>query len=71
MDATIQRTAEKMEFLSSDKEVLRQYRLRNMGLSDITTAVNTGIEKKLQEIAEKMRDIGLTPEQINRVINDS
>ncbi|GHT50380.1 hypothetical protein FACS1894102_5850 [Spirochaetia bacterium] len=60
MDATIQKIAEKMEFLSGDKEVLRQYHLRNMGLSDITTAVNTGIEKTKFEIAQNALRAGAT-----------
>ncbi|GMO28866.1 MAG: hypothetical protein Ta2B_09790 [Termitinemataceae bacterium] len=43
-----------MDFLSSDKEVLRQYHLRNMALSDITTAVNTGIEKFAEQFIQKL-----------------
>jgi predicted transposase/invertase (TIGR01784 family) len=60
MDATIQHTAEKMEFLSSDKEVLRLYQLRNMGLSDITSAVNTGIKQNTLEIAKNALRAGAT-----------
>jgi predicted transposase/invertase (TIGR01784 family) len=45
MDATIQRTAERMQFLSNDKETLRMYHLREMGMSDWTTSINTALEK--------------------------
>jgi predicted transposase/invertase (TIGR01784 family) len=45
MDATIQKTAERMQFLARDKETLRRYHLREMGMSDWTTSINTALEK--------------------------
>ncbi|GHU08149.1 hypothetical protein FACS1894151_03580 [Spirochaetia bacterium] len=44
MDAAIQKTAEKLEFVSKDKESLRLYHLREMAMSDWTTAINTANE---------------------------
>jgi predicted transposase/invertase (TIGR01784 family) len=54
MDAAIRKTAEKLEFVSQDKEALRMYHMREMGLSDFTTAVNTAIEKA--ELRIKLED---------------
>jgi predicted transposase/invertase (TIGR01784 family) len=45
MDAAIRKTAEKLDFVSRDKEALRLYHLREMGMSDLTTAINTAVEK--------------------------
>ncbi|GHU08153.1 hypothetical protein FACS1894151_03600 [Spirochaetia bacterium] len=49
MDAAIQKTAEKLEFVSKDKESLRLYHLREMAMSDWTTAINTANEKGIEK----------------------
>ncbi|MHC6204369.1 Rpn family recombination-promoting nuclease/putative transposase [Breznakiellaceae bacterium SP9] len=45
MDATIRKTNKKLQFLSRDKETLQLYHLREMGMSDYTTAINTAIAR--------------------------
>jgi predicted transposase/invertase (TIGR01784 family) len=54
MDAAIRKTSEKLEFVSKDKEALRMYHMREMGLSDLTTAINTAVEKA--ELRIKLED---------------
>jgi predicted transposase/invertase (TIGR01784 family) len=73
MDTTIQKTNEKMQFLSNDKETLRLYHLREMGMSDYTTAINTAMEKgeakgETKGIAKAIRnllDFGMDPRQVS------
>ncbi|GHV82891.1 hypothetical protein AGMMS50212_02310 [Spirochaetia bacterium] len=79
MDATIQKTADKMQFLASDKETLRMYHLREMGLSDWTTSINTALEKgeakgrlegKLEgrlEVARQALRAGLTVDMVKTI----
>ncbi|GHV31766.1 hypothetical protein AGMMS4952_21010 [Spirochaetia bacterium] len=81
MDATIQKTNEKMHrtfgsLLSNDKETLRMYHLREMGMSDYTTAINTamekgeakGIEKGKQEDIRNLLDFGMPPQQVSAAL---
>jgi len=49
---------ERLDFVTQDKEFFRNYHLREMALSDITTITNTAIEKKQIEIAKKSRPSG-------------
>jgi predicted transposase/invertase (TIGR01784 family) len=59
MDTTIQKTHEKINFLSNDKEALRAYHMREMAMSDFTSGINfarrQGLEKGRQEGLEKGR----------------
>ena len=68
MDTAINKAEERLNFVSQDKEFLRNYHLREMAMSDLTTAVNTGFErgenKKAIEIAKNLLRINLTIEQI-------
>lgn len=79
MDVAIQKTAEKLDFVSKDKESLRLYHLREMAMSDWTTAINTANEKGIEtgkvlaykemgipihQIAEKT---GLTVQEIENI----
>ena len=48
MDAAISKANERLNFVSQDKEFLRNYHMREMAMSDLTTAVNTGIERGIQ-----------------------
>jgi len=64
MDTAIGKANERLNFVSQDKEFLRAYHLREMAMSDITTAVNTGIMKNRIEIAKNLLQMKLTVEQI-------
>jgi predicted transposase/invertase (TIGR01784 family) len=80
MDTAIQKAEEKMACVSSDKEALRAYQMREMALSDWTSGLNNarregiqeGIEKGIKkgrregirEIAAKMKKRGISPEHI-------
>ena len=68
MDSAINRTNERLDFVTQDKEFLRNYHLREMALSDITTITNTAIEKKQIEIAKNMLREGLSVEIIQKVV---
>jgi hypothetical protein len=67
MDATIRKTAEKLEFVSKDKEALRLYHLREMGISDFTTAVNTALEKQQMGFARNLLQAGSPLDFIQRM----
>ena len=67
MDTAIQKTAEKLEFVSKDKEALRMYHMREMGLSDLTTAVNTAIEKEKLKTAKKALQKGSSLDFIQEI----
>ena len=62
MVVAISKTNERLNFVSQDKEFLRNYHLREMAMSDLTTAVNTAFEKgEIKGIAkgrEKGREEG-------------
>ena len=65
MDTAINKTQERLDFVTQDKDVLREYHLREMALSDWTTGVNTAIEKKQIEIARNLLKKGLTIDLIH------
>jgi predicted transposase/invertase (TIGR01784 family) len=79
MDAAISKANERLNFVTQDKEFLRNYHRRLMEMSDWTTGINTamekGIEKERLDIAQKalakgfsidvIQDLtGLSPEEI-------
>ena len=64
MDSAISKANERLNFVSQDKEFLRNYHMREMAMSDWTTGVNTGIEKKLIEVAKNLLHKGMTVEFI-------
>ena len=49
MDTAIRRANEKMTFLSSDKEALRMYQMREMALSDYTSGMNHARQEGMKE----------------------
>jgi predicted transposase/invertase (TIGR01784 family) len=49
MDAAIQKAEEKMAYVTSDKEALRAYQMREMALSDWTSGINHAKEDGIQE----------------------
>ena len=53
MDSAISKTYERLNFVSQDKEFLREYHMRETALSDWTTGVNTALEKGREEGREK------------------
>ena len=75
MDSAINAANERINFVSKDKEFLRNYHLREMAMSDWTTGINTATEKGLQkgraeeklEIARKMREMGDSIEKIQAI----
>jgi predicted transposase/invertase (TIGR01784 family) len=70
MDSAINKTYERMNFVSQDKEVLRAYHMREMALSDWTTGINTAEEKGRMEekfeIAKNLLHEGLSIEIIRK-----
>jgi predicted transposase/invertase (TIGR01784 family) len=67
MDSAINKTQERLDFVTQDKEFLREYHLREMALSDWTTGIDTAVEKKQIEIAKKSLDEGLPIEIIHKI----
>ena len=67
MDKAIGRAAERVAYVSSDKEALRVYEMRQMALSDLTSGLNharregvkEGIEKGIAEGIKKGKREGL------------
>jgi predicted transposase/invertase (TIGR01784 family) len=49
MDTAIQKAYEKINFLSSDKEALRAYHMREMAMSDYTSGINFARREGRQE----------------------
>jgi predicted transposase/invertase (TIGR01784 family) len=66
MDAAISKANERLNFVSQDKEFLRNYHLREMAMSDLTTAINTGIMKDRIEIAKNLLHEGMPLDFIQR-----
>jgi predicted transposase/invertase (TIGR01784 family) len=82
MDNAISKTQERLDFVTQDKEVLREYHLREMALMDWNSGINAatengieiGIEKgivqgamqKQIEMAKKMLIDGLPVEVIHK-----
>ena len=68
MDSAINKTNERLNFVSQNKEVLREYHMREMALSDWTTGINTAIEQGIMqgklEIAKNLKSMGLSVDQI-------
>jgi predicted transposase/invertase (TIGR01784 family) len=64
MDSAINKTYDRLNFVSQDKEVLRAYHMREMAQMDWNTAVSTAEEKKAIEIAKNLKKIGLPVAQI-------
>jgi len=67
MDSAIRKTHERLNFVSQDKEFLRNYHLREMAMSDWTIGVNTAIEKNRIEIAKNSLHEGLSVETIQKI----
>jgi len=68
MDTAINKVNERLNFVSQDKEFLRTYHLREMAMSDLTTVVNTAIEKNKFEIAKNLLYEGMSLEFIQKTI---
>ena len=74
MDSAISKANERLNFVTQDKEFLRNYHLREMAMSDWTTGINTATEKGIEkgamqskiEIARNMLAEGLSVELIHK-----
>jgi len=55
MDAAIQKTNDRLKFLSQDKEFLHRANLRDIALSDYTSAVNDAKDEGREEAREEFR----------------
>jgi len=74
MDSAISKANERLNFVTQDKEFLRNYHLREMAMSDWTTGVNTAMEKGIEkgamqkqiEIAGNLLGEGLPMELIQK-----
>jgi len=67
MDSAIGKAQERLDFVTQDRDVLREYHLREMALMDWTTGVNTAVEKKQIEIAKNSLNKGLPIELIHEI----
>jgi len=74
MDSAINKAYERLNFVTQDKEFLRNYHLRQMAMSDWTTGINTATEKGIAEgamrskieIAKNLLSEGLSMELIHK-----
>jgi predicted transposase/invertase (TIGR01784 family) len=71
MDSAIQEADERMVYVTGDDEAIRAYEMRQMALSDLTSMKNYGrregrAEEK-NEVAQKMKALGFSTEQIQAV----
>ena len=74
MDSAINKAYERLNFVTQDKEFLRNYHLRQMAMSDWTTGINTATEKGIAEgamrskieIAKNLLSEGLSMELIQK-----
>jgi predicted transposase/invertase (TIGR01784 family) len=66
MDSAISKANERLNFVTQDKEFLRNYHLREMAMSDWTAGINTAVEKKQIEIAKSMLNDKLPVETIHK-----
>jgi len=64
MDSAINKTNERLNFVSQDKDFLRNYEMRATALSDWTTGINTAKEQEKLEIAKNLKRMGLSVDQI-------
>ena len=65
MDSAINKAYERLNFVTQDKEFLRNYHLREMAMSDRTTELNTAIHKSKIEIAGNLLKKGLAIDLIH------
>lgn len=69
MDSAIKKANDRLSFLSIDKEFLHQVHLREIALSDYTTAINDAKDEGKIEtqivIAKNLIKIGLSDSQIS------
>ncbi|GHT99568.1 transposase [Spirochaetia bacterium] len=64
MDVAIQKAEELTRRVSSNREALHQYTLRQMALSDWTSGVNQAKRDNAKEIAKRLKEMGISPAQI-------
>jgi predicted transposase/invertase (TIGR01784 family) len=68
MDPGIEKAEERVTHVSGDKEALRAYEMRQLGLSDFNTALasarNEGLKTGAEKIAHNMKTHGVPVAQI-------
>jgi len=67
MDSAINKANERLNIVTQDKELLRFYHMREMGMSDRTTEIDTAVERKQIEIARNSLNKGLPIELIHEI----
>ncbi|MDR3334087.1 MAG: Rpn family recombination-promoting nuclease/putative transposase [Treponema sp.] len=67
MDAAIQKANERLNFVTQDKDFLRNYHMRQMEMSDWTTGINTAIEKNKLEMAKNALTNGFSADVIHGI----
>jgi hypothetical protein len=68
MDTAIQKAEERLVYVSSDKEVLRAYQMREMALSDWTSGINGARREGAKELYDLIRS-GKTPEEAMGILD--
>ncbi|MCL1794989.1 MAG: hypothetical protein FWG34_14115 [Oscillospiraceae bacterium] len=72
MDVAIQKTNERLNFLSQDKEFLHRANLRDIALSDYTTAINDAKNEGREEAEAKYKnEIAELKAEIERLKNNN
>jgi predicted transposase/invertase (TIGR01784 family) len=68
MDTGIEKAEERVTYVSGDKEALRAYEMRQLGLSDFNTALasarNEGLKTGAEKIAHNLKALGVPVIQI-------
>ena len=70
MDTAIDKANERLNFVSQDKDFLRTYHLREMAMSDLTTAVNTGFERGFEKGFEMGLERGVEKEIAKNLLHE-
>ena len=65
MDSAINKAYERLNFVTQDKEFLRNYHLREMAMMDWNTGINTAIHKNNIKIAKNLLNMGLAIDRIH------
>ncbi|MCL2053767.1 MAG: hypothetical protein FWG90_04905 [Oscillospiraceae bacterium] len=69
MDMAIQKASDKMAFLQNDKEILREYRMREMALSDYNSGMAKARKEGILQVAKNMLLKGFAPEMVTEITN--
>jgi predicted transposase/invertase (TIGR01784 family) len=59
MDQAIQKVNARMEFVTQDKESLRQYYLREMAMSDWSSGLKLARDEGIEDVAKNLLNLGI------------